>query len=95
MGAALNTASGMNAYILADRASWLKFANKGDLQMLFAGDPVLFNQYAFLPVNPERHPHVRAETAAKLEEWLTGGTGQDLIGSYRIEDEILFTPNAQ
>jgi len=52
MGAALNTASGLNAYILSDRASWLNFGNKGDLALLFAGDPVLFNQYAYLPVNP-------------------------------------------
>lgn len=48
MGAALNTASGMNAYIMSDRASWLNFGNKGDLALLFAGDPILFNQYAYI-----------------------------------------------
>ena len=61
MGASLNTASGMNAYILSDRASWQKFGNKGDLGLLFAGDPVLFNQYAFIPVNPEKHGHVKSD----------------------------------
>ena len=70
MGAALNTASGMNAYILSDRASWLNFGNKGDLALLFAGDPALFNQYAYLPVNPEKHGHVNADLAARLEGWL-------------------------
>jgi tungstate transport system substrate-binding protein len=95
MGAALNTASGMNAYILADRASWLKFANKGDLAILFAGDPVLFNQYAYLPVDPARHPHVRADLAAALEQWLTGPRARALIDGYTLNGERLFTFNAQ
>ena len=94
MGATLNTASGMNAYILADRASWLKFKNKGDLKLLFSGDPVLFNQYAFLPVNPARHPHAKTNLANQLEAWLTGKKGQKLIADYKLEGEILFTPNA-
>ena len=95
MGAALNTASGMNAYILSDRASWLNFGNKGDLALLFAGDPVLFNQYAYLPVNPEKHPHVKAELAAQLEAWLVSDRAKELINGYRLEGEQLFTFNAQ
>ena len=67
MGAALNTASGLNAYIMSDRASWLNFGNKGGLDLLFSGDPALFNQYAFLPVDPKRHPHVKADLVAQLE----------------------------
>ena len=66
MGAALNTASAMDAYILSDRASWLNFGNKGDLALLFAGDPALFNQYSYLPVNADLHPTVRADLAAQL-----------------------------
>ncbi len=95
MGAALNTASGMNAYILSDRASWLNFGNKGDLALLFAGDPVLFNQYAYLPVNPEKHTHVKADLAAQLETWLISARAQALIDGYRLEGEQLFTFNAQ
>ena len=95
MGAALNTASGLNAYILSDRASWLNFGNKGDLALLFAGDPVLFNQYAYLPVNPERHGHVKAELVAKLETWLTSERAADLINGYTIDGETLFVFNAQ
>lgn len=95
MGAALNTASGMNAYILSDRASWLNFGNKGDLALLFAGDPVLFNQYAFLPVNPARHPHVKNDLVLKLEDWLTSTRAAELINSYTINGETLFTFNAQ
>lgn len=94
MGAALNTASGMHAYILSDRASWLNFGNKGDLALLFAGDPVLFNQYAYLPVNPEKHGHVKADLANKLEAWLVSDRAKELIDGYRLEGEQLFTFNA-
>lgn len=95
MGAALNTAAGLDAYILSDRASWLNFGNKGGLALLFAGDPVLFNQYAYLPVNSERHGHVKKELSAKLEQWLTSARAQELIDSYQINGETLFTFNAQ
>lgn len=94
MGAALNTAAGMNAYILSDRASWLNFGNKGDLELLFAGDPVLFNQYSYLPVNPAKHPHVKADLAAQLEDWLISERAQILIDGYRLQGEQLFTFNA-
>ncbi len=94
MGATLNTASGMNAYIMSDRASWLKFGNKGDLKLLFSGDPVLFNQYAYLSVNPEKHSHVKFDHAQKLEAWLTSAKAQKLIGEYAINGETLFIPNA-
>ena len=95
MGAALNTASAMDAYILSDRASWLNFGNKGDLALLFSGDPVLFNQYAFLPVNPARHDHVKADLTDKLEDWLTSDRAKELIDSHTIDGETLFVFNAQ
>ena len=95
MGAALNTAAAMDAYILADRASWLNFENQGDLALLFAGDPVLFNQYAYIPVNQNLHPHVKAELALALEDWLTSPRAVDLINGYTINDQTLFTFNAQ
>ena len=95
MGAALNTAAGLNAYIMSDRASWLNFGNKADLALLFAGDPVLFNQYAFLPVNPDRHPHVRHAQALQLEAWMTGPKAQELINTYQINGENLFVFNAE
>ena len=94
MGAALNVASGLNAYILADRASWLKFANKGDLAIAFEGDAALFNQYAYIAIDPARHSHTNHSAAVLLENWLASDTAQAMIGDYRIEGEILFTPNA-
>lgn len=95
MGAALNTASGMNGYILSDRASWLNFGNKGDLAIVFEGDPVLFNQYAYLPVNPELHAHVRNDLAQQLEGWLTSDRAEELINGYAIAGQQLFVFNAQ
>jgi tungstate transport system substrate-binding protein len=95
MGAALNTAAGMNAYILADRASWLNFGNKADLAIDFQGDPALFNQYAYLPVNPEKFPHVKADSVQKLENWLVSDTAKGLIEGYKIADQQLFVFNAK
>ena len=84
----------MGAYTMSDRASWLNFGNKGDLAMLFAGDPVLFNQYALIPVNPALHPHVKTNAVIVLESWLTGARAATLINSYEINGEALFTFNA-
>jgi tungstate transport system substrate-binding protein len=94
MGASLNTAAAMGAYTISDRASWLNFANKRGLALLFAGDPALFNQYAYIPVNPVRHPHVNSSAAERLEGWLTSDHAKALIDAYRVNDERLFTFNA-
>lgn len=95
MGGTLNTASGMNAYVMSDRASWLNFGNKGKLKILFSGDPVLFNQYAFIPVNPARHPHVKAELARALEAWMVSDKAGAMIDAYKINGKKLFTFNAK
>ncbi|WP_114965119.1 substrate-binding domain-containing protein [Alkalilacustris brevis] len=94
MGAALNTAAAMEAYTLSDRGTWLAFENRRGLALLFSGDPALFNQYALLPVNPERHPHVRAEAVARLAEWLTSQTAQTLIDGFHRDGVQLFHFNA-
>lgn len=94
MGAALNTAAGMDAYILSDRATWLSFGNKAGLGILFEGDPALFNQYAFIPVNADRHPHVKADAVRVLEDWLTGDRARALIDGYTIAGQKLFVFNA-
>ncbi len=95
MGASLNTAAGMGAYILSDRASWLNFGNRYGMALLFAGDPVLFNQYAYLPVNPDRHAHVNTDAAKMLEAWLTSAPAAILINGYKIDGEPLFVFNAK
>lgn len=95
MGAALNIASGLNAYILADRASWLNFKNKAALTLLSSGDQRLFNQYALLTLNKDRHPHIKSDLSRKLEEWLVSDRAQKMIGTYTIDGETLFVPNAR
>lgn len=94
MGAALNTAAAMEAYVLADRGSWLNFGNRQNLALLFAGDPALHNQYSLIPVHPARHPHLDHATTQRFEAWLTSPTAAALINGYRIGGEQLFTFNA-
>ncbi|MFX0540417.1 substrate-binding domain-containing protein [Roseovarius sp. S4756] len=95
MGAALNTAAGINAYIMSDRASWLNFGNKADLALLYSGDPLLFNQYAYLPVDPDKGDYIKSDLAEELEVWLTSARAKELIDGYRIAGEQLFTFNAE
>ncbi|MCO4849095.1 MAG: substrate-binding domain-containing protein [Yoonia sp.] len=94
MGAALNAASAMDAYVISDRASWLNFGNKGNLTIAFSGDPALFNQYAYLPVNPDKGENVRYSSALRLEDWLTSDRAKALINGYRIDGQPLFVFNA-
>ena len=95
MGPALNTASAMNGYILADRATWLSFKNRGDLVILVEGDPKLFNQYGVMLVNPAKFPHVKKAEGQAFIDWLVSKNGQDVIASYQIGGEQLFFPNAK
>ena len=85
----------MDAYALTDRATWLKFANKGGLEVLVEGDPRLFNQYGVILVSPERHPHVKSAEGAAFIKWLTSPAGQTAIGAYRIDRAPAFFPNAR
>jgi tungstate transport system substrate-binding protein len=94
MGPALNTASSMNAYLLADRATWLAFGNRGELAILVEGDRRLMNQYGVMLVNPERHPNVKRADGQALVDWLVSPEGQAAIANYKINGEQLFFPNA-
>jgi tungstate transport system substrate-binding protein len=94
MGAALNTAGGMSAYVLADRGTWISFKNRGDLGIAVEGDRRLFNQYGVMAVNPAKHPHVKTEDGQAFVTWLTGPEGQKAIADYKIDGQQLFFPNA-
>ncbi|WP_439576528.1 substrate-binding domain-containing protein [Elioraea sp.] len=94
MGPTLNTASGMNAYALTDRGTWLSFRNRGDLTILVEGDRRLFNQYGVMLVNPERHSHVKRADGQAFIDWLVSREGQAAIAAYKIDGEQLFFPNA-
>jgi tungstate transport system substrate-binding protein len=95
MGPALNTASAMNGYILADRGTWLSFKNRGDLIILVQGDPKLFNQYGVMLVNPAKFPTVKKAEGQAFIDWLISKNGQDVIAGYQIGGEQLFFPNAK
>ena len=94
MGPALNTASASNAYVLADRGTWLAFKNRGDLDILVEGDTRLFNPYGVMLVNPAKHPHVKAADGQAFIDWLVSGRGQKAVADYRIGGEQLFFPSA-
>jgi tungstate transport system substrate-binding protein len=94
MGAALNTAGGMGAYVLSDRGTWISFKNRGDLEIVVEGDKQLFNQYGIILVNPAKHAHVKQEEGQQLIDWIVSHEGQDAIRSYTIDGQQLFFPNA-
>ena len=94
MGAALNTAAAMGAYVLTDRGTWISFKNKDALQIVVEGDKRLFNQYGIMLVNPEKFPSVKKELGQAFIDWIVSPEGQNAIRSYRIQDKQLFFPNA-
>jgi tungstate transport system substrate-binding protein len=94
MGATLNTASGMNAYALTDRATWLNFANRGELNILVEGDKKLFNQYGIILVNPKKHAHVKAGDGQAFIDWVISPAGQKAINGFKIQGEQAFFANA-
>jgi tungstate transport system substrate-binding protein len=95
MGATLNAAAGMGAYALTDRATWISFQNKADLELVVEGDKRLFNQYGIMLINPARYPQVKRGDAQAFIDWLVSPEGQAAIAGYRIDGQQLFFPNAK
>jgi tungstate transport system substrate-binding protein len=94
MGPALNIASASDAYILVDRATWLSFRNKGNLQLLVQGDARLFNQYSLILVNPAKHAAVKAKAGQRVVDFLLSDEGQAAIAAFRVDGKQLYFPNA-
>ncbi len=95
MGPALNSAAGMNAYILSDRGTWLSFKNRADLGIVVEGDKRLFNQYGIMLVNPHKHPNVKKELGQQFVDWVVSPEGQKAIAGYKINGQQLFFPDAK
>ena len=95
MGAALNTASAMDAYVLSDRGTWISFRNRADLAIVVEGDKRLFNQYGVMLVNPEKHPQVKKDLGQAFVDWLISSEGQAAIAGYKIDGQQLFFPDAE
>jgi tungstate transport system substrate-binding protein len=94
MGPALNLAASTDAYLLADRGTWLSFRNRGTLTILVQGDRKLFNQYGVMLVNPVKHPNVKVSDGQAFVDWLISVDGQGTIARYKIGGQQLFFPNA-
>ena len=94
MGPALNIAASTEAYVLADRGTWLAFKNRAQLNILVEGDKRLFNQYGVIVVNPAKHPHTKTALAQAFSDWVVSPEGQATIAAYKIGGEQLFFPNA-
>jgi tungstate transport system substrate-binding protein len=94
MGATLNTAAASNAYTLTDRATWIHFKNKQNLEIMVEGDKPLFNQYGVMLVNPKKCPSVKADLGQQFIDWLVSPEGQQVIKGYMIDGKELFFPNA-
>jgi tungstate transport system substrate-binding protein len=94
MGATLEAARAANAYVLSDRGSWIRFSERGDLDIIVEGDKRLLNQYGVMLVNPERFPSVKKELGQAFVDWLVSPDGQAAIAGYRVDGQQLFFPNA-
>jgi tungstate transport system substrate-binding protein len=94
MTAALDAARMANAYVLADRGSWISFGDRGNLDIVVEGDKRLLNQYGVMLVNPEKHPSVRKELGQTFVDWLISPEGQAAIAGYKIDGQQVFFPNA-
>ncbi len=93
MGATLNIAANMGAYVLSDRGTWLNFHNRRTLGLLFEGNPPLLNQYSIMLVNPKRHPHIKKTEGRAFISWLTSPQGQSAIAAFKVKGKTLYTPN--
>src|SRR5215471_14369270 len=94
MGAALNTASASDAYVLSDRGTWISFKNRGKLTIAVEGDGRLFNQYGVMLVAPAKCPNVKKDFGQQFIDWLVSPEGQKVIAGYKINGQQLFYPNA-
>lgn len=94
MGATLNVAVGMQAYVMTDRATWISFGNRQDFEILYQGDNKLFNQYGIIMVSPKRCEAVKVKQAKTFIDWILSSRGQQIIGQYKLQDKQLFFPDA-
>lgn len=98
MGKVITFADEKKAYTLADRGTYIKYKYGRDvsldLEIMCEGDTNLYNPYGVIPVNPDKHPHVKYRQAKQFAEWLVSPKGQLLISNYRLNGKQLFYPDA-
>ena len=98
MGKTIMVADEKQAYTLADRGTYIKYKFGRDvpveLDVLCEGDPLLANPYGIIPINPQKHPHVKNKLAEEFAQWLVSDRGQAVIADYRLLGKQLFYPDA-
>ncbi len=94
MGAALNMAGAMGAYLLSDRGTWIAFKNKAELTLVIEGDAALFNPYGIILVDPAKHPSVKKDLGQAFIDWIISAEGQGAIAAYKIDGQQLFFPSS-
>ncbi len=94
MGKVLQISAELDAYTLTDRGTWLAYKNKLPLKIVFEGDKLLHNPYGIIAVSGNKHPDINSTGAWALIEWIVSPTAQQLISSYRLHGQRLFTPSA-
>ena len=98
MGKALTFADEKQAYVLADRGTFIKYKFGRDvpieMSILCEGDPAMANPYGVIPINPQKHPHVKYDLAEEFSRWLVSEKGQSMINGYRLLGKQLFYPDA-
>ena len=92
MGGAINIAVNKDAYILSDRSTWLTFNNKKKHKILVENEPLLYNYYGVIPINPKKCPKVKLKEAKLFIEWLTSKKTKELISSFKKDGKQLFFP---
>ena len=80
--------------LLTDRGTWISFQNRGPLEIVVRGRRAPVQPYGVILVDPQRHPHVKAEDGQAFIDWLVSDAGQEAIAGYKIDGEQLFFPNA-
>lgn len=98
MGKTITFSEEKQAYVLADRGTYLKFKygrTQGlDLDVVVEGDSLLYNPYGIIPVNPKKFSHAKYDVAQEFVDWLVGPKGQSLIAGYKLLGRQLFYPDA-
>ena len=92
MGDTLRMADELEGYTLTDRGTYAALKEGLEMEVLLEGDPTLFNQYGIMAVNPDKHSHIKYESALKLIEFFMSEEGQQMIANYKLQGEVLFFP---
>lgn len=98
MGAVLTMANEQLAYTLSDRATYLARTLEGtELEIVYEGDPILFNPYGVMAVNPDKNEQINNELANQFIDWLIALPTQEMISEFGVEEfgSPLFTPDSE